>query len=310
MKTLKRVLWRLFIGLIVLLGANTLTFVVAHSTGGDIALSAAGGLNSSPTAEVLARIRSDYGLDLPLRVQYFRYLRRLVHGDLGESYRLRIPVASAIREQLPATASLAIAAGVLSLIFAIPTALLTARRSNSIRMLSSGVELVVSSMPPFVVGLMLLLAFSIVFPIFPSAGSHGWRSLVLPTLALALPISCFLAQVLRQEIEEILEQPFITMARARGLSEIGVRFGHALRHALIPLLTISGYVFATLLGGAVVTEALFARQGIGRLMVDATSNKDVPIVLGVTLIATASYVIVNLLVDLASVLVDPRLQPN
>ena len=174
------------------------------------------------------------------------------------------------------------------------------------RGLASGGELLLSSMPSFVLGILLLLVFSFQLHWLPPTGSRGWKSLVLPILTLALPVAAVLAQVLRQELEEILEQPFIAMARARGLSEAGVRLGHALRHALTPLITLSGFVFAALLGGAVITENLFARQGIGRLMLNAVNDKDVPVVLGITLLAAAIYVLVNLAVDLLNALVDPR----
>lgn len=244
MKLLPRILWRLLAGLGVLWGAATLTFVMVHATAGDTAIAILGGPDALPTAEVLAKVRAEYGLDQPLHVQYGCYLARLAHGDLGESYRLRIPVSRAIGQQLPATALLAAVAATLAVSLSVTIALLTARRAPWLRSLASGVELVVSSMPSFVVGLLLLLVFSFTFHLFPAAGSHGWRSLVLPAFALALPVTAVLTQVLRQELEDILEQPFITMARTRGLSETGVRLGHALRHALIPLVTLSGFIFS------------------------------------------------------------------
>lgn len=306
MNALKRVLWRLLAAVVVLWGAATLTFVTLNVTGGDTALAILGGPDALPTAEVLERVRQEYGLDQPLIVQYGQYLGRLASGDLGESYRLRIPVSRAIGQQIGATVQLAALAALLAVGLAILLAVATAKRARWITSLSSGSELVLTSMPSFVLGILLLLAFSFHFQLLPPAGSQGWRSLVLPTLTLALPVAAVLTQVLRQELEDILEQPFIVMARARGLSEAGVRLGHALRHALIPLVTLSGFIFATLLGGAVITETLFARQGVGRLMIEATINKDVPLVLGITLLAAASYVLINLLVDLLNGLIDPR----
>ncbi|MFC5694765.1 ABC transporter permease [Pseudomonas sp. GCM10022186] len=306
MTLIRTLLWRLLAGVGVLWGAATLTFVTLNATGGDTALAILGGPEALPTEEVLARVRSEYGLDQPLLVQYGQYLGRLAQGDLGESYRLRIPVTRAIAQQVGATALLAGTALVVAVFLSIGVAVTTARRSRWLTSLASGGELVLSSMPSFVLGILLLLLFSFRFPIFPAAGSQGWESLVLPTLTLALPVAAILTQVLRQELEDILEQPFIVMARARGLSEAGVRLGHALRHALIPLVTLSGFIFATLLGGAVITETLFARQGVGRLMIEATTNKDVPLVIGITLLAALIYVVINLLVDLLNGLVDPR----
>lgn len=303
-------LTRLLSGLLVLWGAATLTFVALNVTGGDPALAILGGPEAMPTAEVLAQVRREYGLDQPLLVQYGQYLGRLAQGDLGESYRLRIPVIEAIGLNAGATVQLALWAALLAVGLSILLAVLTAKRARWFRALSSGSELVLSSMPSFVLGILLLLVFSFQLHWLPAAGSNGWRSMILPTLTLALPLAAVLTQVLRQELEEILEQPFIVMARARGLSEAGVRLGHALRHALIPLVTLSGFILATLLGGAVITETLFARQGVGRLMLDATVRKDIPVVLGITLLASMVYVLVNLLVDLLNNLIDPRVRES
>lgn len=303
---LKRILWRLLAGVGVLWGAATLTFAMLHFSAGDTALAILGGPEALPTPEVLARVRAEYGLDKPLHAQYLDYLGRLASLDLGESYRLRIPVTRAIGQQLAATARLAVVAGALAVFLAILVATVTARRRAWIRSASSGTELVITSIPGFVLGLLLLYVFSFQLRWFPAAGYHGWRSLVLPALTLSIPTAAILAQILRQELEDVLEQPFIVMARARGLSEAGVRLFHALRHALIPLVTLSGFIFASLLGGAVITESLFSQQGVGRLMVEATNNKDVPVVLGVTLFAAAIYVGVNLIVDLLNAFIDPR----
>jgi len=308
MNPLKRIFGRLLAGVGVLWGAATLTFIAINITGGDTALAIVGGPDAMPTPEVLERVRREYGLDKPLIVQYGNYLVRLAQGDLGESYRLRIPVAQAISQQLGATVQLALCASVLAILLSVLLAVLTARRTAWIRSLISGIELTVTSAPSFVIGILLLLLFSFHFHLFPASGSQGWRSLVLPSIALALPIAGVLTQVLRQELEDVLEQPFILTARARGMSDAGVRLRHALRHALIPLVTLSGFVFASLLGGAVVVEMLFARQGVGRLMLEAANSKDVPIVLGITLLAALIYVIVNIVVDILYGLIDPRVR--
>lgn len=297
--------WRLLGGLGVLWAAATLTFVALHATGGDTALAILGGPDALPTPATLARVRAEYGLDQPLHVQYGRYVARLVQGDLGESYRLRVPVLRAIAQQAGPTLQLAAQAAALALLLAVVAGTATAGRSRAAPA-ASGVELVISSTPSFVLGLLLLGLFSFQLHWLPAVGQRGWASQVLPTVTLALPIAAVLTQVLRQELEGVLEQPFIVMARARGLGEAGVRLGHALRHALIPVVTLSGFVFASLLGGAVVTESLFSRQGLGRLMVESAANKDVPMVLGITLLAAAAYVLINLLVDLVNAAVDPR----
>lgn len=306
MSTFKRISLRLLAGIGVLWGAATLTFLAVNFSGGDTALAILGGPDALPTPELLARVRSEYGLDQPLIVQYGDYLARLGHGDLGESYRLRIPVWQAISEQIGATLQLSFSAALLAIVLALVCAILTANRSRWVRSAASGSELVISSAPSFVIGIVLLLVFSFHWHWLPPSGSSGWRSLILPSIALALPVAAVLTQLLRQSLEDTLEQPFIAMARARGVSETGVRLRHALRHALVPLVTLAGFIFASLLGGAVVIELLFARQGIGRLMLDATTNKDVPMVLGVTLLAATVYVVVNLTVDLINRWIDPR----
>ncbi|MCE0497401.1 MAG: ABC transporter permease [Methylacidiphilales bacterium] len=308
MTLFKRIAWRLLAGVGVLWCTVTLAFVAFHLIGDDPVVTILGGEDAQPSKEMIALVRKEYGLDRPLSVQYAQYLWRAVHGDLGQSYRLHIPVARAISQQLMPTLSLMFSATLVSVFLAVALALLTAKRAPWIRSFSSGVELVISSAPAFVLGTLLLLAFSFQLNWLPSFGTSGWETIVLPTLALALPIVAVLTQVLRQELEDILELPFIVTARARGLSETRVRLGHALRHALIPLLTLSGFIFASLLGGAVIVETLFSRQGIGRLMVEATGNKDVPMVLGITELSALIYVVVNLIVDLLYAVVDPRVK--
>ena len=306
MNNLRLILRRLLSGLGVLWGAATLTFLAVNLSAGDPAMAILGGPGAMPSAELIAKVRAEYGLDQPLIVQYGQYLGRLAQGDLGASYNLRKPVGQVIASKLGATAQLSLSAAALAVLLAVVVAVLSANRAPWVRSLVSGTELVLSSAPSFVIGLILLLVFAFGWHLLPPSGSNGWRALILPSIALALPVAAVLSQVLRQSLEDILEQPFIAMARARGMSETGVRLKHALRHALVPLVTLSGFVFASLLGGAVVIELLFSRQGIGRLMLDAAVSKDVPLLLGITLLAATIYVAVNFLVDLINHLVDPR----
>lgn len=301
---------RVSAGIGALWGAATLTFIVINLTGGDTAVAILGGPDALPTEQVLHQVRTEYGLDKPLTEQYVRYLWQLLQGDLGESYTLRIPVVKAIGQQLAATTQLSLCAAVLALAVSIPSAVLTAKRKAWIVSLASGLELVLSSTPSFVLGTLLLLLFSFQLHILPATGTEGWPSLVLPALTLGLPVSALLAQVLRRELDDILEQPFIVMARARGMSDADVRLGRALGHAMIPLVTMSGLLFASFVGLAVVVETLFARQGVGRLLVDATTNKDVPLVLGITLLCAAIYVSVSLVVDLFYLVIDPRVRAS
>lgn len=299
---------RIATGAVVLWAAATLTFMMMQLTGGDVAIAILGGPDAMPTAEQLAKVRTEYGLDQPVIVQYGDWLWKLVHGDFGHSYRLRIPVADAIGEQVWSTITLTLVSGVFSIALAIAVALLTARRRKAwIGKVSSSVELVLISIPVFVIGIGLLLAFAFYLPILPVANAPGFTGLILPALTLSLSMAPTLAQILRQELEEVLEQPFILTARSRGLSEAATRVGHALRHALGPIVTLSGFMFAALMAGAAVTETLFSRPGIGRLMVEATTATDIPVVIGVTLLSAVFYVIASIVVDLLGTLIDPRI---
>jgi peptide/nickel transport system permease protein len=302
----KRIGWRLLAGVGVMWGAATFAFITLHATAGDIALATVSGNGSDPTQALLQEVRRDYGLNLPLWRQYADYLGKLLHGNLGQSYQQRIPVATAIGQQLGSTLELAVGAAVVAVVLAITTSVLTARRGRWLRSVTNGTQLVLASMPTFVVGLVLLIVFGLKLDVLPVSGNQGFGSVVLPSLTLAIPIAAVLSQVLTSELEDVLEQPFILTARARGMRETAVRLRHALRHAAIQLVTMSGYVLGGLLGGAVITESLFNRQGLGQLMLTATTNKDVPLVSGVILFAAFAYVVVNLIVDIVYTLVDPR----
>lgn len=298
---------RLFTGAIVLWGAATLTFVMMHLTSGDTAVAILGGPDAMPTAEQIAAVRAEYGLDRSFLVQYGDWLWRLLHGDLGQSYRLRIPVSEAIADQLWPTIQLGLTSAVLALVLAILSATLTVRRKrNWIGRLASTNELILVAAPGFIIGIALLLVFAFYFPVLPVAGATGLAGLVLPALTLALPMAATLAQVLRQELEDVLEQPFILTARARGLSDLATRFGHALRHALMPVVTLSGFFLAALMSSTAVTESLFSRPGVGRLLVDASNTTDVPVVVGITVLSALFYVIASVAVDLVGAVIDPR----
>ncbi len=292
----------------VLWGAATATFVALAVIPGDIAYAVVGGADSNPSPEVLAEVRREYGLDRPLLVQYGAYLLRLASGDLGTSYRFHSPVGTLIAEQVGPTVALALAAAVVAVLGAVVVALATAGRRPAVRGAVSGVELVLASLPSFWLGIVLLTVFSFGLGWFPAIGGEGWRGLVLPTLTLALPLGAVLAQVLRASVEEVLDEPFVVTARSRGLTDTAVRVRHVLRHALVPLTTMSGFVVGGLLGGAVITETLFNRQGLGRLLLSAVTSKDMPVVLGLVLLSAAVYVVVNLVVDATYPLIDPRLR--
>lgn len=298
---------RLLAGVVVLWGAATLTFFALHIPKGDPALMLLGGPESNPTPEVLAAVRTEYGFDQPLYVQYALYFGRLLRGDLGVSYQQRMPVVDAIAIQLWPTVTLAFLAATLAVVLAIVVSLATAKRPHLISGVTTSVATVLASVPSFVLGILLLFLFASLIPLFPSSGTDGPETLVLPVLTLALPIAASLTLVLRAELEDVLEQPFILTARTRGMRSAAVKLRHALRHALIPVATMTGFVIAGLLGGAVLTETVFSRQGIGRLALTAVQHQDLPLVLGVVLFAAFVYVLVNLVIDLLYSVIDPRL---
>lgn len=306
MAIVRRILIRLAVGVGVLWGAATLTFLAVYLIPGDTALLILGGPDARPTAESLARVRADYLLDEPFIVQYGSYLGNLLQGDLGQSYRLRLPVTEAIGQQIGATAALAAAAVVIALPLTLAVAVLSAQRANWVRSIVSGVEVVFAATPTFIIGFALLIVFSFTLRWFPIGGNQGPAALVLPALTLALAVFGTLAQVLRTELEDVLEQPFILTARSRGMRDLAVRIRHALRHAAIPVLTMSGFVVAALLGGSVVVETLFSRQGIGSLALASVYNKDLPVIIGIVLLSAAVYVVVNLVIDLLYTLIDPK----
>ncbi len=306
MTVLRRVLTRLAIGIGVLWGAATLTFLAVYLIPGDTALLILGGPDARPTAETLAQVRADYLLDQPFLVQYGSYLGNLLQGDLGQSYRLRLPVSEAIGQQIGATAALAAAAVAVALPLTFVVAILSAQRAAWIRSIVSGIEVVFAATPTFIIGFALLIVFSFTLRWFPIGGNQGPAALVLPALTLALAVFGTLSQVLRNELEDVLEQPFILTARSRGMRDLPVRIRHALRHAAIPVMTMSGFVVAALLGGSVVVETLFSRQGIGSLTLASVYNKDLPVILGIVLLSAAVYVVVNLVIDLLYTLIDPK----
>jgi peptide/nickel transport system permease protein len=292
---------------LVLWGAVTLAFAALHLMPGDPVDAVVGGANQV-TPELRAEIVRAYALDRPLVVQYLDYVGRLLRGDLGESFALRMPVVDAIGQQLVPTLTLLVAATALALAVAMVVALLTAHRPGWIRGLCSTAEVVGVGVPAFWLAILLLTLFSFQLGWFPAIGDTGFAGSVLPVVALTVAPAGVLTRLLRRELERTLDEPFVVTARARGLTEAAVRVRHVLRHALIPVITLAGWLAGTMIGGAVVIEKVFSRPGLGRLTVEAVDHKDVPLVLGVVLVAAAFYVAVNLATDVLYRLVDPRLR--
>ncbi|MFC4591389.1 ABC transporter permease [Sphaerisporangium corydalis] len=305
-RTGRLVLTRVGTSVLVLWGAVTVSFTALHLTPGNVADVLIG--SSTVTPEVRAQIIADYGLDRPLLTQYATYLGRVLRGDLGQSYQLHESVAAAIGAQLGASVQLTLSALVLAVVASTTLALLTARRARWIRGLSSGLELVGVSIPTFWTAILLLTVFSFQLGWFPAAGGEGFAGLVLPVIAVALPVTTMLTQMMRESLELVLDEPFVLTARARGMPDLGVRLRHALRHTLVPAVTLIGWIVGLLLGSMVPVEQIFSRQGIGQLTLGAVTGKDLPVVMGVVLVTAVLYVVVNILVDLLYLVIDPRLR--
>lgn len=300
---------RLALGVFVLWGTVTLVFLALHLLPGHPVDVIYGGENTVSEAQ-RAQITADFGLDKSIGVQYLSFVGNYVRADLGTSYLQRRPVADIIGAELLPTLQLTLVASALAVTVALLLAVGTAgRRSGWVHRLATGFELLSVSTPTFWSGILLLSVFSFHWHVFDVIGGKGvWNALALPAIALALGLVGTLSQVLRESLEKVLDAPFILSSRARGMGEGAVRWHHALRHALLPALTVLGWFAGGILGGAVVTESVFGRPGIGRVTVQAIVNKDIPVVIGVALLSAAVFVVVNLIVDLLYPLIDPRLR--
>ncbi|MEX1078786.1 MAG: ABC transporter permease [Homoserinimonas sp.] len=290
---------------LVVWGAATAGFIALRLIPGD-PVDVMLGVHARVSEAVRDQIRADWGLDEPVVVQYLRYLGRLATGDLGTSYQLRKPVAEVIGNQALPTVQLTALALLFAVILALAAALLA--RGVRARRVVSVLELFVVSSPTFWIGLVLLTVFAYQLRWFPSAASGGFAALVLPALTLALPVAGVISQVLRQGLDQAEAQPFATTVRARGVRPARLVLRHTLRHAAADSLTLTGYLVGSLLGGAVLVETVFARQGLGGVTVRAILGRDLPVVLGIIVLAAAVFAVINLLIDLAYDRIDPRLR--
>lgn len=289
----------------------TFTFLVQSLLPGDRAemmLNVAAGTLVQPTQAELAAVNARYGFDQPLVVQYLHYIAGLFQGDLGTSYQAKRPVLDLIREQVGPTLALAFSALVLAWIVAVVVTVTTAGRQGWFTRFLSGLQVAKAVAPPYWIGTILLVLFAVQWRLVPIEGNNGLPGLILPATALAIPLSGFIGQIIREEFGRVLEQPFVTTARMRGMSDIGVRLRHVLRHAVLPGVTLSGWAIGSLFSGAAVIETVFARPGIGGLLVTATASRDIPLVTGIIVSSAGIYILANLLVDIAYPIIDPRLR--
>ncbi|BCG57340.1 nickel ABC transporter permease [Paenibacillus sp. URB8-2] len=289
-----------------LLGVSLLCFIIIHSVPGDPAHLIAG---VDATDEQVQSVREQLGLDRPLLEQYFNYVSNLVKGDLGESMQSERPVLEEIMTRFPNTILLTVFSVVIMVIIGLFAGILSATKPNSIR---DNVTMMFSlfgiSMPVFWFGTMLILLFSYYWPLLPSGGSSGFQHFILPSIVLGLSSSGVLARLTRSSILEVIHQDFIRTARAKGVKERLVIYKHTLKNALIPIITIIGLEFGTLLGGAVLTETVFSMNGLGRFIIQSIEFRDYPAVQGCILFVATIFVVVNLVVDLCYSAVDPRIR--
>lgn len=292
----------------------TVAFVLIHLAPGDPASIIAG---PDAPAEDVAQIRRVLGLEQPVHVQLVRWYARLVQGDLGQSIFLRKPVLEAIVDRAEPTLLLTLSAIGIAVLIGVPAGVLSARHHNTATDQALMVfALLGISIPNFLLGLLFVLVFGVWLGWFPVAGysplEDGWlataRSLVLPAFALGLVQSALIARIARSSMLDVLREQFITTGRAKGLGERLVVYKHAFRNALVPTVTVIGISFAVLVSGAVVVETVFNIPGLGRLVVSAVSRRDYPVVQGVVLVIAGVYMLVNLLVDLSYLVIDPRVR--
>lgn len=299
-------LQRLGYSIFVLWGALTVVFVVVRLVPGDPAQMM---LGTQGTQQEVSALRRQMGLDQPLPTQYLRFLTQAIRLDFGMSLRLEVPAVGAVTARLPATSLLAVTAMTLAIALSLPLGMAAAiyQRSLLDRFVSA-LSLIGQAAPSFWLGIMFILIFARRLQWLPSAGIGGWRHLVLPAVTLGLPLVGILTRLIRSGLLEVLNDDYVRTAHAKGLAPRVVIFRHALRNALIPVVTVAGLQFGSLLAGAVIVETVFAWPGAGRLLVDAISNRDYPIVQAAILFITAGFVLLNLLVDLSYGLLDPRVR--
>ncbi|MGI8549955.1 MAG: nickel ABC transporter permease [Dehalococcoidia bacterium] len=307
---LRYLVWRLASLVPVLIGISLLAFILLNLTPGDPADTYLRRLSDTPpTPAQLVQTRRLLGLDYPAPVRYGRWLWGVAHGDLGRSYRTRGPASTELVQHLPATLELAVAALLLALVIALPLGILTALRRGSI--LDHGARvaaLLGASLPSFWLALLLITLFSVRLGWLPVAGQGGPEHLILPAVTLAAGTAAGLTRLTRAGLLEVLNEDYIRTARAKGLRGETVVIRHALRNALIGVVTVIGISFGHLIGGAAIVETIFAWPGIGKLVVDAIGDRDYPLIQGFVLFSVVSFLFVNFLVDLSYLWLDPRVR--
>jgi ABC-type dipeptide/oligopeptide/nickel transport system permease component len=290
----------------VVLGVSLIVFSIMKLVPGDVAQVIAG---TDGTAEDVALIRQSLGLDRPVYEQYLTFLVHSLQGDFGRSAVTKRPVSEEIASRIWPTAELAVAAFLVSIVIGLPAGLISATSRYSIwDTLATLISLIGVSMPVFWLGLMLMLLFTVTLGWLPSSGAGTLAQLVMPALALGSASTAIIARQTRSGMLEVLGQDYVRTARAKGLTERVVLLRHAFKNALIPTITVAGLQVGYLVGGSVLAETVFARPGLGRLLVDSIARRDIPVVQTTIMLLSVTFVLVNLAVDLLYVKLDPRIQ--
>ena len=290
----------------VLFGVTLLSFLLLHLAPGDPADILAG---TEANRQVIESIRNEYGLDKPLYIQYLVYVNGLFHGNFGRSITTRRPIGPLLKERLAVSLKLALFSIVISLAIGVLTGVTAATHQNSIfDWVGMVLALVGASMPIYWFALLLMLLFSVILPIFPAGGGTGWYSLVLPAVSLGLSASALTARMTRAAMLEEMRQDYLRTARANGIKERVIIYRHALKNAMIVIITVVGLQFGYMLGGTVVAETVFAIPGIGSLLLDGILGRDYPVVQSSMLMVATLFVFVNLLTDIAYAFFDPRIR--
>jgi len=306
---------RLLLLIPLLLAISVLTFFLIHVAPGDPIATQFGMNLKQLEPERIEAIREELGLNDPLPVQYLRYLANLLQGDLGRSLTTHAPVSEEILSRLPATIQLTVASMLVVLLVAVPLGILSAvNRGSLVDNLCMGGALLGVSMPSFWFGIMLMLLFSLKLGLLPTGGrgdgtlAGALKALIMPALTLGTGMMGLVARLTRSSMLEVLGQDYMRTAYAKGLIPRVVLIRHGLRNALIPVVTVVGVQFASLLGGAVITETIFAWPGIGRLAVTAISRRNYPVIMGTVLVFSVTFVLANLIVDILYTFIDPRIR--
>lgn len=296
---------RLVTAFIVLIGVSSITFLLLHLVPGDPVEVM---LGESASIADRAKMRSDLGLDAPLGEQWVAFHKGVLQFDFGDSLYSKKPISSTLAERIPWTFVLALASLCVAIAIALPLGIVAALRPNTLWDSSAAtISLLGVSVPNFLLGPLLIIIFSITLGWFPVSGNDHWTAIVLPALTLGASLAAILSRMIRASLLEVLSEEFIVSARARGLSSSRVVFAHALPNAALPVLTIIGLQLGALLGGAVITEMIFAWPGIGQLTIEAIQRRDYPLVQACVLLISAVYVSINTLTDLFYASVDPRI---